>query len=97
MSKIFEYLQALTDHVMALLTLDMRHKAHSASIVLMARVIQTLLDRQRRMTHTLFLIKITNPKKSGDTHRHSAIYTIYAHKNTRRKGGNITLSRRTAT
>jgi hypothetical protein len=51
MGQIFQYLQTLTDHVMAFFALDMGNKTHSTGIALLARVIQTLLHRQRRVNH----------------------------------------------
>ncbi|MBI4936863.1 MAG: hypothetical protein HY846_01340 [Nitrosomonadales bacterium] len=54
----------------------MRDKTHTAGIVLAVRIIQTLPGWQPRLfgqAHALFLIKIIQPKKSGDPDRHSGI------------------------
>jgi hypothetical protein len=88
MSQVFQNLQTLTHHVMALLALDMGDKAHSTSIALLARIVQTLLDwqtllhRQRRITHMFpnssnCKAQTIKPKslesKNGDTRRHIKI------------------------
>jgi hypothetical protein len=63
MGQVFQNLQALTHHVMALLTLDMSYKAHSTSIALLARIIQTLLQRQRRIAHGVPQFKLHGSKQ----------------------------------
>jgi len=39
MGQVFKYLQALQNHVMALFSLDMGHKAHAAGITLLAWIV----------------------------------------------------------
>lgn len=53
MGEIYQNLQALAHHVVALFALDVRDKAYAARVALLARIIQALLYRQRKMAHVV--------------------------------------------
>jgi hypothetical protein len=62
---------------MALFALDMGYKAHSTSIALLARIIQALLHRQRRIAHVFpssnYKAQIIKPEKMA-THAATSIF-----------------------
>ena len=53
MGEVLQKLQTLKDDIVTFLSLDVCYKAHTAGIALMARIIQALLYRQRRMAHVV--------------------------------------------